>query len=31
LGKIDEAISTYKTGLQIDPNNAELKQDLQRA
>lgn len=31
LDKLDEAIETYQNGLQIDPNNAALKNDLKAA
>lgn len=31
LNKLDDAIATYKQGLQIDPNNAALKNDLKAA
>lgn len=29
--KIDEAINTYKEGLKVDPNNADLQKDLKAA
>ncbi|XP_076239622.1 stress-induced phosphoprotein 1 [Calliopsis andreniformis] len=29
LGKYDESIDAYKTGLQLDPNNAQLKSGLE--
>lgn len=29
--KIDDAIATYKAGLQVDPNNADLQKDLKAA
>ncbi|XP_053979991.1 stress-induced-phosphoprotein 1 [Hylaeus volcanicus] len=28
LGRLDESIKAYKIGLQLDPNNAQLKNDL---
>lgn len=28
LGRLDEAIETYEKGLQIDPNNAQLRDGL---
>jgi stress-induced-phosphoprotein 1 len=31
LDKLDEAIETYENGLQVDPNNAALKNDLKSA
>jgi stress-induced-phosphoprotein 1 len=30
-GEIDEAINTYKEGLKVDPNNADLQKDLKSA
>jgi tetratricopeptide (TPR) repeat protein len=31
LGKVDDAILTYKEGLKLDPNNAALLNDLKAA
>jgi tetratricopeptide (TPR) repeat protein len=31
MDKIDEAIDTYKEGLKVDPNNADLQKDLKAA
>lgn len=31
LGDFDKAIETYQKGLQVDPNNQQLKEGLQRA
>lgn len=31
LGKVDDAILTYKDGLKLDPNNAALLSDLKAA
>ncbi len=31
LNKLDDAIETYQKGLQIDPNNASLNNDLKAA
>ena len=31
LNKLDDAINSYKLGLQVDPNNASLKNDLKAA
>jgi hypothetical protein len=31
LDKLDEAIGVYKQGLNIDPNNASLQNDLKAA
>jgi stress-induced-phosphoprotein 1 len=31
LDKLEDAITTYKQGLQIDPNNAALNNDLKAA
>ncbi len=31
LGNLEDAVATYKQGLQIDPNNAALKNDLKAA
>lgn len=31
LGNLEDAVSTYKQGLQIDPNNAALQNDLRAA
>jgi cytochrome c-type biogenesis protein CcmH/NrfG len=30
-GEIEEAISTYRKGLQLDPSNAELRSKLEEA
>lgn len=31
LDRLDEAIETYKQGLQVDPNNTALQNDLKAA
>lgn len=31
LERVDEAINTYKEGLKVDPNNADLQKDLKAA
>lgn len=31
LDRVDEAINTYKEGLKVDPNNADLQKDLKAA
>jgi stress-induced-phosphoprotein 1 len=31
LNRIDDSIATYKSGLQVDPNNADLQKDLKAA
>jgi hypothetical protein len=31
LDQLEEAIETYKQGLQVDPNNAALQNDLKAA
>jgi stress-induced-phosphoprotein 1 len=31
MDRIDDAINTYKEGLKVDPNNADLQKDLKAA